>query len=479
MTLSFSTTLRLKHVAGMVALTLLAGSWVSAHAADECLFPMRLGSQILDYNSFCRMADAPMGPSAKSDDDDAPKGNPVPKGKRDGLERCYDPSGKMVEAEFHWRKGDLQKGWAVISTGQKMEFSAKGGTLHGTARVYSRKGDLACEIPFNHGEATGILRKFYPDGSLESAYLVERAKEADKGGVSFDKSGNLLGLSCASQSVHPKDAEWCGRNGKAATVEIPGPKGAVINLTHRDGKLVQMERTEKDGRRSVAAYPEPGNNKRFDLKEYFANGTLNRSLSKNDGRTVGAYALYAESGALLDQVRFNDDERPLEHKSYYLNGTLKSHAVRVENQNAPVAAESGVKKKRRWSDEGDLFTLKRYYDNGTLKHEGVYSKAHEGRNGDRPVWEFSRAHGKVRDYNEDGSLAFEGNYDNGRAEGLQLHIDDKGVKTEEFYRKGMLVSRKRFNAGGKLLLEEEYFEDGSRKKAIRHDEKAEKAGEPG
>lgn len=465
MTISVSRALRLKYLAALAALIPLSGA--PSHAADECHFPMRLGSKILDDNSFCRMADAPVSPSANNDDDDGPKGNPVPKGKRDGLERCYDHSGKTVKAEFHWRKGDLQKGWVIISTDQKVEFTAKGGTLHGPARVYSRKGELSCEIPFDHGEATGILREFYPDGSLESAYLVKEAKNADKGGISFDKSGNLVGLSCASQSVHPKDVEWCGRNGKTATVEIPGLKGASIRLTHRDGKLVQMQRTEKDGRRSVATYPEPGNNKRFDLQEYFANGKLKRSHSKNDGRTVGAYALYAESGALLDQVRFNDEERPLEHKSYYLNGKLKSHAVRVENANATAGADSGRKKKQRRSDEGDLFTLKRYYDNGTLEHEGVFSKAHEGRNGDRPVWEFSRPQGTVRDYNEDGSLAFEGNYDNGRAEGLQLRIDDKGVKTEEAYRKGTLLSRKQFDAGGKLLLEEEFFEDGSRKKSIR------------
>ncbi|MBT1071104.1 toxin-antitoxin system YwqK family antitoxin [Pelotalea chapellei] len=462
---------RFKKIPAIAALILVAGSALGS--ADECHFPMKLGVKILDYNTICRMGDTPV--AVGDDEDEGPGPNPVPKGKRDGTERCYDHNGKKVKAEFLWHKGELQKGWAFVSTNQKIDFTAKDGTLHGIARVYSKKGDLSCEIPFDHGIANGVVREFYPSGALKTVYIVEKANKTGKGEVAFDKDGEIIQLSCGPQPVHPKDAEWCGRNGKEATVEISGRRGGATRLTHRDGKLVQTEVTDKEGQRLAKIFTEPGNDRQYEQKEYFATGRLRRSFSINNGKTVGKYLLYAESGALLDEVRFSDKEKPLEHKSYYLNGKLKSHAAKFEAAAKDAAETASGKKKRSGRAEDDqFFVLKSYHDNGVIEHEGIYTTAYEGMDKDRPVWEFSRPHGMVRNYNEDGSLAFEGNYQNGRAEGLLRNINSKGIKTDEVYRQGTLQSRKQFDAGDKLLLEEEFFEDGSRSKSIRHDENAEK-----
>jgi hypothetical protein len=100
--------------------------------------------------------------------------------------------------------------------------------------------------------------------------------------------------------------------------------------------------------------------------------------------------------------------------------------------------------------------------NGQLKSKGSFAFQRRGYFGSS--WTDTVPIGKAYKYSENGSLIEESNFDGeGNLDGVRILIDEKGKRTEALYRKGTLVAKKIFSSDGKLELNEEYYEDGSRK----------------
>ena len=72
--------------------------------------------------------------------------------------------------------------------------------------------------------------------------------------------------------------------------------------------------------------------------------------------------------------------------------------------------------------------------------------------------------GTEKSYREDGTLEAETGFSDGEPEGpAKTYFADGKLESEGRYHKGALLSRKDYDETGKLLLTEEYNEDGSRK----------------
>jgi antitoxin component YwqK of YwqJK toxin-antitoxin module len=106
-----------------------------------------------------------------------------------------------------------------------------------------------------------------------------------------------------------------------------------------------------------------------------------------------------------------------------------------------------------------VITAREFYDTGTQKQTGTYQPCRNDRCLDYP-----RPDGTVREYAEDGRLERESQYVAGELDGVRrvFHRNGKPA-SEETFAQGKPRKLRCWASDGKVQLEEEYFEDGSRK----------------
>src|SRR5262249_39203706 len=96
---------------------------------------------------------------------------------------------------------------------------------------------------------------------------------------------------------------------------------------------------------------------------------------------------------------------------------------------------------------------------GKLKQDGTYQPWRSERCFDWPTPD-----GTVREYAEDGRLVRESQYKAGELDGIRRVLFRSGKPaSEETFAKGQLRKLRCWGNDGQLQLEEEYFDDGSRK----------------
>ena len=385
-----------------------------AARAEQCTFIGRTGAKVSPRSGRCNLDTQSV---------------------KDGHEICTQDD--RTVSDTVWRKGERQgPGWYLDYNDQKLEVRWKGELVDGPAKVFDKTGALLCTLTVVNGKTEGVVRELWPSGRLKQATLFKAGEEVGPK-VQLLDDGKVVGLTCDEKSFTPEDRRLCGHDGSVVTVQFfhPDGKQRAYLARYRAGKLLEEETVDDKG--------QPMTRKHLDDR-------IEVTRSFTSGKPFRTYAITLKGDVDGDFKEWNPDGRLIE-ESHYLKGKLTGRNRYYLNgkpkQQLVVDLQSGA------------ITARDFYDTGTLKQAGTYQPCRSDRCFDWPTPD-----GTVREYAEDGRLVRESQYAAGELNGVRrvLYRSEKPV-SEETFAKGTLRKLRCWGADGKLQLEEEYFEDGSRK----------------
>ena len=399
-----------------------------ASRAEQCTFIGRTGAKVSPRSGDCNLDKQSI---------------------KDGHELCTR-DGRTV-SDTVWRKGERQgPGFYLDYNDQKLEVRWKGEVVDGPVKVFDKTGALLCTLTVVNGKTEGVVRELWPSGHLKQATLFKGGEEVGPK-IQLLDDGKVVGLACGEQSFTPEDRKPCGHDGSVSTVQFfhaDGKQRAYV-AKYRGGKLLEEETVDEKG--------QPMTRKHLDDR-------IEVSRRFTDGKPFRTYATTLKGDLDGDFKEWNPEGRAVEdshytkgkltgRKRYYLNGKPK--------QELTVDPQSGA------------ITAREFYDTGTLKQTGTYQPCRNERCFDWPTPD-----GTIREYAEDGRLVRESQYAAGELNGVRRVLFRSGKPvSEETFAKGTLRKLRCWGADGQLQLEEEYFEDGSRKSgtpALSREERAQK-----
>lgn len=336
-----------------------------------------------------------------------------------GLMRCKDRDSGQLVREQQIQSGTFMGLVRFYENGKlAREHSVNArGNIEGRAREFSPSGQVLREATYEDGHETGLVRSFYPDGSLRRVTFFADAA-GERASVEFTERGQLSALRCGDKPVLAPvadDAQLCGFGAGASRVELFDARGILRSrLSYVAGKRVRSEDLYDNGK--PAAQDEVVGNQRIE-RRFSSEGIKRRELVSLQGER-GAIRQreqeFSERGTLVREQRWNTAGSPLSDESYYQNGQPRSKSV------------YGVDGNPR------LIEITEYHDNGQRAAIGRYLA------GDRQRQLPTGTHQR---FSDGGLLIAESVY------------DDLGRVTRE----------RSWDANGKLERDDEVFEDGSRR----------------
>jgi antitoxin component YwqK of YwqJK toxin-antitoxin module len=385
----------------------------SAARAEQCTFIGRAGGRVSPRSGQCTPGSAAV---------------------KEGREVCTQ-DGRAI-SETTWRNGERQgPGWYVDYNDQKLEVTWRGEVVDGPVKVHDKSGALLCTLSVVHGKTEGVVRELWPSGHLKQATLFKNGEESGPKLQLLD-DGRVVALTCGETSFTPEDRKLCGHDGAVSTVQffqINGERRAYL-ARYRAGRLLEEETVDDRGQPVTRKHVD----ERVEVTRRFASGQLYRTYVTVKGDYEGDFKEWTQEGRLVEESRYAKG-KPTARKRYYLNGKVK--------QELAVDPRSGI------------ITVREFHDTGLPKQTGTYQPCRTDR-----CFEHPTPDGTVREYAEDGRLERETQYAAGELDGVRrvLHRNGK-TAAEETYVQGRVRKLSCWSSSGQLELEEEYFEDGSRK----------------
>jgi len=349
-----------------------------------------------------------------------------------GMVRCKDRSSGVLEREYELRDGQsigLSRYYRDGTLVKEFTITANG-PHEGPEREWAKNGQLVLEFTNVKGNARGLRRQWFEDGKQRKIEWVTD-HERDGAAVEYNALGQLASLRCGPKPLlapHVNDAKLCGFDGGTpSTVNLYSHKGDLRGTTvllvgveqrattfSANGKPELEEELLPGGtqKRETIYYAEGGGKRRERLWDV-SSGRPALLLREADFHTSGT--LVAERQyQVVDTSNGRKRSRLAAESRFYLNG---------QPQQKDVYALEG---------NTELRDTQRYTDQGKLKTQGRY--ALEGRYGERPV-------GAHQTFFANGKPEHEDSYD----------------------AKGKATRQKVWDESGKLVSDDEVFEDGSRK----------------
>lgn len=349
---------------------------------------------------------------------------------KSGMVRCKDRDSGLMEREYELRNGDSVGLSRYFRNGKlAREFTiTTNGPHEGLEREWAPNGQLVLEFTNVNGNARGLRRAWYEDGKPKRVEFVAEP-ERDGASVQYTPTQQLSALRCGPKpllSPHVDDAALCGFGGKPGTVSTYSSEGTLRSTQTLLAGVVQK------------------------ATSFYSNGKPQEDEERQGSNRLERF--YADDGGKRREKLWTEAEKPaqlLRDSEYHASGSLVRERLYA-------VVDAGGRKRSRLASEArfylngqpqskDVYTLEgntevrdgqRFSDKGTLRAQGRY--AMDGRYGERAVGVHK---------------AF---FDNGKLE-EEDHYDDKGN-----------VKRQRvWDESGKLLSDDELFEDGSRKAYAR------------
>ena len=336
-----------------------------------------------------------------------------------GVMRCKDRDSGQLVREQQIQSGTFMGLVRFYEDGKlAREHSLNSrGNIEGRAREFSPSGQVLREATYEDGHETGLVRSFYPDGSLRRVTFFADAA-GERASVEFTERGQLSALRCGDKPVLAPvadDAQLCGFGAGASRVELFDTRGILRSrLSYAAGKRVRSEDLYDNGK--LAAQDEVVGNQRIE-RRFSSEGIKRRelvSLLGERGPIRQREQEFSERGTLVREQRWNTAGSPLSDESFYQNGQPRSKSV------------YGVDGNPR------LIEITEYHDNGQRAAIGRYLA------GDRQRQLPTGTHQR---FSDSGLLIAESVY------------DDLGRVTRE----------RSWDANGRLERDDEVFEDGSRR----------------
>lgn len=249
----------------------------------------------------------------------------------------------------------------------------------------------------------------------------------------------MQGMRCTPDIKDDKDLrKWCGFDG-AMTVPIYDGTGKVARVqTWKNGVLSKEGGGTSDYANGTdVAYK--GGKKHGEERIVDKTGKLVASVMWDHGVQDGREREFADDGKkVVKEIVWKAGEVK-EHTEFYLNGS-------------PKLRETFETKQRK--------EVKRYFDSGKISDEGAFLQC-------RTRWENNAwcEDGLHKTFYETGVNASEMQFDKGQREGTSKSWWPDGKPSAvESYAKDKITKAKRWDKDGKLLVDEEYEADGSRKR---------------
>lgn len=339
-----------------------------------------------------------------------------------GIMRCRDRDSGQLQREQELRRGNFVGLVRFYKDGRlEKEFSVnEQGNRDGPGREFSTvTGKVIREDISRNGSTIGLSRSFYPDGQPKRLSLRNEAGR-ELAVVEYTARGQLRELRCADKPLLGKETnetELCGfgLRGKSVTSALYGEKGELrTRLTHLEGARMASEGYWDNGKlRSQEEIGTDGGQ----IERSFAPDGIKRQeirwVKIDRGRQKELEQEFHESGSLVRERRWQLGELVSE-KTFYLNGQPRSDIRHVKR-------------------EGTAATdVKEFHDNGKLAFQGAYLL--DNRSSQRAI-------GEHRRYDSNARLRQVRSYDG----------------------KGRLTREQELSESGQITRDDEVFEDGSRK----------------
>ena len=321
-----------------------------------------------------------------------------------GILKCKDrDTGKLVREEEYRNGRPVGYRKFIDFQGQTIvaNYNEKG-NRDGESKTYDADGTLLAHERYVNGSNVGVQTFYYKNRQIKRLTYSE-ANRSDIATIEYNERGQLTELRCTDRSVIEADRKLCGFD-RAADVDFYNSKGDVVaQARYENGKRVAFKALSGSG---VVARTEEVQGERRVARSNYPDGGV-RLETTSVGSQKELEREFARGGQPVRETRWLDG-RQSEETRWYQNGQIKS--------------------KTRWERDGKNVVVKAddFWDNGKLQ---------------------SRT---VRD-------------DRFRYLGTQQHFDESGaLVSEAIYERGFLARRKDYK-DGRLVLDEQYYEDGSRK----------------
>lgn len=320
-----------------------------------------------------------------------------------GIMKCrHRDSGKLVREE-EYRNG------RPVGYRKFIEFSGdtivanynERGNRDGESKRSDATGTLLAHERYVDGSTAGVQTYFHKNSRVKRRSFDERGRSLAS--IEYNEKGQLTELRCADKPLLQEDRKLCGFD-QPANLDFHNSRGDIVaQARYENGKRVAIKTFSGSG---TVARTEDVKGERMVTRSHFAEGPL-RLETTSVGNRKEHEREYAVSGQAVRESRWLDG-RLSEETLWYLNGKPKS--------------------KTRWQRDGAqvLVGLEEFWDNGQIRARTV----------------------------RDERVGYVG---------VQQGFDDAGALIEEeMYEKGVLTRRKSYK-GGRLVLDEQYYPDGSRK----------------
>jgi len=378
-------------------------------------------------------------------------------GKKSGLCEEYNPDGVIEEScqykddkkdgpcKLFGREGKLREERVYVGGEQRGPFTSyhpngkvqergtldENGKRHGLFERFRDDGKPDEAIAYVHGQREGPMREWHSNGQLrrESNWKADREHGLSK---SFHENGQLQETDCYQSGEHVLGLGPCtGKSGpEVATRFFPDGKPRETTSV-RDGKR-NGEHQVFDKNAQLLMSESLINDQPDGLQKRFKDGKLERQVTWKANKKSGPETTYFDDGKVLEETVWKDDRRQ-STTTWWMNG----------------------KKKRAEVLDGELWKVAEWYDNGQQQsEETVTDQGYRGRN-----------EGVSRRWSEEGTLVEETHWKAGKRHGLSKSWFDKTGKpsSEEEWADGVRLAMKSWDETGKVLKDERYNADGSRK----------------
>lgn len=306
---------------------------------------------------------------------------------------------------------------------------------HGERRT-TENGKLQSIAQFENGKRIW-LREFHPSGKLArftrqlATGTVELAARDD---------GKVLTLRCAPTADDTELRKPCGFEGVATTSIYDGTGKVTRVETYKDG-VIQKEAAGDSSYARGSNVAFKGGKKDGEERVLRADGTLASSTTWSRGVKDGKELTYSEDGKkVVKEIVWKADVIQ-QLTDFYLNGNPELKEI-----------HDGPRKKQ----------FKTFWDTGKVSGEGQVALCQPGTYGSRGnEW---CEEGAWKRYFEDGTPREELTFRAGRRQGPRHTWWENGKPAAvEEYRDDRLTRAKRWDKDGKLLSDDEFEADGSRK----------------
>ena len=360
--------------------------------------------------------------------------DPICRRKQDGQVRCWKDGEVVI---------DLR-----IDQGRKTGFVTQR-TMRGSRRVaYRDNKQHGEERTFENGKLTSLSffengdrvwrKELRPDGRVAS---YTRRFPGGSAEITTKEDGRVTRLQCVPAAKDdPEVRKPCGFDGPATTSIYDGTGKVSRVLTFKDGAL-QKERagTSDYAARSEVSFKD--GKKQGEERHLRADGKLASTISWDKGVKEGKEISYADDGKkVVKEILWKGGEMVQLHE-WYLNGNLKLEE-----------SYRGPKDKR----------VKEYWDSGKTELEGdlVLCETHDYGFVFRDWCE----EGVQKSYFENGTPESEASFHLGKQQGPSKTWWENGKPASvEDWTDGRPTKAKRWDKDGKLLSDDEFEADGSRK----------------